>query len=82
MVYPPRRRCFLSQKARKGASKSRAERGCFLCGNVSTNNLRACEAFWHREVQLFEIVTCIVDVFSRKKHKKELQKAARGAVVF
>ena len=32
-------------------------------------------------MQLFEIVTCIVDVFSRKKHKKEPQKAARGAVI-
>ena len=40
MVYPLGVDVFLSQKAQKGASKSRAVRGCFLCGNVSTNKFR------------------------------------------
>lgn len=40
MVYPLGVDVFLSQKAQKGAAKSRAVRGCFLCGNVSTNKFR------------------------------------------
>ena len=48
MVYPLGVDVFLSQKARKGAAKSRAGRGYFLCGNVSTNKFRTQNwgAFW------------------------------------
>ena len=78
----PRRRCFLSQKARKGAAKSRAMRGCFLCGNDSANNLRACEAFWHREVQLFDGISPRRRCFSLAKSTKRSSKKPRGARLF